>query len=904
MRASTSTRRGVLAWMTAVVIQGCAGGEAGDVALVVEALSASDVARVAVTIEGPGIAPAIEQDLVAVGAQWQGAIGGIPAGSDRVFTVVAYDAGGVERYRGVATGIEVIRNGTITVLLVLQQSMPPERGRNSPPRIDTVQVIPGVLAPGETASVLVSASDPDPGDSLTYAWDAADGAFADPGAASTTWTAPMTDGTYRLTITVRDRAGSRRTVHVDVPVGAAHGRGTARIGASLNTWPEIARFAADPGLVGAGETSTLLVETSDADGDAVDHTYTSDCGGSFVGTTFVAPGSVPAEGITCTLTLRASDGRGGEAIADAVLYVGTEIAANHGPVIDSTFQSRWEAGLGDDVSIDVGAYDVDGDVLTFTWTATSGTLGVATSSATTSSATWTSSGGDATIVVRATDPGGAFAEAVFEIADPFVPDPACATSAPKGALGLRVTPPAANVAGAGSTALRVDGFFADDPTVPLEVTSSVAWASSAPSIVTVDAAGQAVWSGAPGIATLTATLHGRAASTTIRVWDAARLADVTSLALEGIPSNLSSGECHQARVVATFGAGGTEDVTASAQWIAAGRARVLDGGLYAADGNGGEGYHDVTAYLVAGGVSVRQTVGIWGPIFQGTCSDPRVPGALWAVRLSTPSTSMFVGEAVPTTALGIYEDGSRRDITTRVDFGVCSPVMAITDEGLAIARATGTGGVIASLDGVLGSSPAITITDAPALGTLTAIELYPSAANLALGDTYRLTALGTYSGAPGRRVDVTSSAAWSSSDATVATIAGGAGAATRIDLATIGATLGGHSAHANVRVWDAARLASITGLRIGVPLPNITGGACQQLQLIATFDGDPMDTLDVADSAIWTPRVSPRGTVSETGHFVAGPSTGYALVYASLGRDILVPVGTEIGVWGSGGTCP
>ncbi len=406
-----------MAWAVgcALALNGCASDDLGDVSVTVQALSASDVARVTVTVEGAGIAPPIVQDLVPVGAQWQGELGGIPAGTDRTFTVVAYDAMGVEVYRGVATGVEVQRNRTVTVAILLQQSTPPDRRRNDPPRIEVVQVIPGVLAPGETASVLVTATDPDPGDVLTYEWTATDGTFADPTLPATTWTAPMADGTFRLTITVRDAAGARRAVRVDVPVGAAFGRGSARIGVSMNTWPEIDRFAIDPGLVGAGETADLLITVSDADGDAVTTTFTNDCGATIVGTTFAAPASVPPEGVTCNVELRAADGRGGESFADATVFVGTEIAGNHGPVIDHSFQSRWVAGPGTVVDLDVSALDADGDPLTFTWTATSGTLGPQTDTATTSALQWTSAGARATIVARATDPSGAYTEAVFEV---------------------------------------------------------------------------------------------------------------------------------------------------------------------------------------------------------------------------------------------------------------------------------------------------------------------------------------------------------------------------------------------------------------------------------------------------------------------------------------------------------
>ncbi len=396
------------------LLTSCVGAELGEAALVVQALSAADVARVAVTIEGPGVAPPIEHDLVRAGMQWQGAIGGIPVGVGRTVTASAYDTAGIEIFRGVASDVEIRRGETITLAIVLQQVTPPDRARNDPPRITAALVAPGVLAPSEVATVSVQASDPDPGDTLTYEWAADGGSFGDAASASTSWTAPMTEGDYELTVTVRDRAGARRSVHLSVPVRASRGRGTARIRASFNTWPEVARFVVDPGLVPLGASADLVVEASDADGDSVTHSFTDDCGGSVTGLVWTAPSAAPPTG-ACTVTLRAEDGRGGEAYADALVYVGDEIAGNHAPVIDATFQSRWEASAGDIAHLEVTANDVDGDALAFTWTASSGTLGVAADTASSSANTWISTGASATVTARATDPGGAFAEAVFEI---------------------------------------------------------------------------------------------------------------------------------------------------------------------------------------------------------------------------------------------------------------------------------------------------------------------------------------------------------------------------------------------------------------------------------------------------------------------------------------------------------
>ncbi|MBX7193264.1 MAG: putative Ig domain-containing protein [Sandaracinaceae bacterium] len=314
---------GVRCWGLALVAAlafGCTSGPTGEVSLNVAALSAADVDRVEVTITGAGIDPPIVQELSRAGAQWRGAIGGIPAGTDRTFTVVAYDAGGTPIYEGTATGVTVVAGDSVTVVIVLQDVDEGPVGMESPPDIHSVTVVPGVLAPGEVASVSVSATDPDPGDTLTYFWHATegpvplpDGTFVDHMVAATTWTAPATDGVYTLTITVTDASGSARSVSVDVQVSAANARGTAQIEVTVNTWPVVTRFAAQQGLVpSAGSTSTVVTAT-DADGDPVTITYSQACAGGSIDAAgvFTAPTVDPTWAATGSLSSYRAEFSGG-----------------------------------------------------------------------------------------------------------------------------------------------------------------------------------------------------------------------------------------------------------------------------------------------------------------------------------------------------------------------------------------------------------------------------------------------------------------------------------------------------------------------------------------------------------------------------------------------------------------
>lgn len=75
----------------------------GLVSLTIQAnISAAQVASVTVEVSGPGIDPPITINLSITGGIAQGTVT-VPAGSDRTFTVRAFDANGVETHRGSVT---------------------------------------------------------------------------------------------------------------------------------------------------------------------------------------------------------------------------------------------------------------------------------------------------------------------------------------------------------------------------------------------------------------------------------------------------------------------------------------------------------------------------------------------------------------------------------------------------------------------------------------------------------------------------------------------------------------------------------------------------------------------------------------------------------------------------------
>ena len=108
--------------------------------------------------------------------------------------------------------VEIIADTRVTVSMLLDCSVPPAAAGeaevvadfNFPPEIISVTATPSPVVINGTVDLAVTASDPNPGDVLTYAWAATDGTFSVTDAPTTVWTAPAVDGSYDITVTVSD----------------------------------------------------------------------------------------------------------------------------------------------------------------------------------------------------------------------------------------------------------------------------------------------------------------------------------------------------------------------------------------------------------------------------------------------------------------------------------------------------------------------------------------------------------------------------------------------------------------------------------------------------------------------------------------------------------------------------
>jgi hypothetical protein len=344
-----------------------------------QGLSSNSVTRVTVEVTGSGISTPITYDLVKTNGTWGGIIHAIPAGTNRTFSANAFDATNALVYSGSVGNVTIAPGTTAMVAILLQQVTPPPPFMNAVPVIDSLVASSNEAGEGDSIDLDVSAHDADAGDTLTYTWSATGGSFTAPDAAATSWIAPAGTGNQMLTIHVTDSKGA--TAALSFTIAVTHGRGSAHVSTTFNTWPQVVDITADPTRIDVGDTTALTLDAIDNDGDPLTYAWTATCSGTFDSTTAANPHftltSLPASN-SCALAVTVSDGHGGTTTGTLSIQTGPGVQPNFAPVVDSAFQSVAIATGGEPVTFAITAHDPDGTPVTIAWSANAGTLGAPT----------------------------------------------------------------------------------------------------------------------------------------------------------------------------------------------------------------------------------------------------------------------------------------------------------------------------------------------------------------------------------------------------------------------------------------------------------------------------------------------------------------------------------------------
>ena len=361
-------------------------------------LAISDVASLSVVVQGGTMPAAITIPLVKKGNQFSAIVSDLPVGTNYSFTASAKDASNAELYHGAVTNATIVKNQTANIVINMNQDAAGVGTSNNAPVIDVI--IASSLSVSQNDQVLlgVQAHDPDAGQTALMSWSWAStcgtlqnaptgtvypGTDTVHGVSQINWVAPAADGPCTISVTVTDANGVLKNyASLTVQVNSSTGVGSAKITAIPDTYPVISGLNGTPVPLVKGAPTTLSVTATDADGDALNYSWTSPCTGVFSAataatTTFTLDNASTAT--SCDFVVVVNDGnfpdgtpKGGVITNHLTLpvFVPANNSATSAPVFGYDYQSQDTISGGDVVKMAIVANQgcAAPGVITLAWT--------------------------------------------------------------------------------------------------------------------------------------------------------------------------------------------------------------------------------------------------------------------------------------------------------------------------------------------------------------------------------------------------------------------------------------------------------------------------------------------------------------------------------------------------------
>ena len=418
---------------------------------------------------------------------------------------------------------------------------------------------------------------------------------------------------------------------------------------------------------------------------------------------------------------------------------------------------------------------------------------------------------------------------------------------------IKVTPTSASILVGQNQQFAASGTFSDGSTA--NITNSVTWTSSSPTVATVSITGLA-FGVAAGRTTVTAVSGSISGTATLSVSVPVLLSIVITPANPSVPL----GQTVQFTATGTYSDGGTQNLSSTAVWSssAPGIANVSSAGLA---NSAGVGSTTITASV-------------------GTVSGQTIltvsPAALVGLSITPISAAVPLGTGQQFAATGTFTDGSVQNVTSGVTWvSSATSVATINTRGFATSAGIGSTSILASSGSIISNTAALTVLPA----ALQSIVVSPANISIALGTNQQLTATGTYS--DGSTQDLTHAATWSSSASTVATISS-AGLANSMGLG--GTTISANSGSITGATTLTVAPAQLVSIAITPAIPSIPLGTTQQFTATGTFTD--RTTQDLTTSVRWSSSDATVATVSNTDStngLASSLGTGTSNIMATFG---------------------
>ena len=343
-------------------------------------------------------------------------------------------------------------------------------------------------------------------------------------------------------------------------------------------------------------------------------------------------------------------------------------------------------------------------------------------------------------------------------------DTATLTVVPANLISILVTPAAESIALGTDQQFTATGIFDDGSTQQL---TSITWSSSDANVASINNSGLATSTGT-GSATITATsgaVNGTASLTVTA-------ATLVSIAVTPANSSMSVDTIRQFTATGTFDDSSTQDITTSVLWSSSNPAvaTINNQGLASSISNG-----TVVITATLGSVS-------------GSSNLTVSPAQLQTITIIPANPRIQQNTLLKFTATGTFSDGSTATNLSGLSWKSSRPnIASIRASGLANGKKVGTVTISATTAGVTATTT-LTVGN----GVLSSIAITPANPSLTAGSTQQFNAIGTFTDATMQ--DVTFNTHWSSSAASVATIANGPNGAGLATTTAAGSTVIGGNA--------------------------------------------------------------------------------------------------------------
>jgi hypothetical protein len=324
-----------------------------------------------------------------------------------------------------------------------------------------------------------------------------------------------------------------------------------------------------------------------------------------------------------------------------------------------------------------------------------------------------------------------------------VSDTSTLTVVPAHLVSIAVTPQTSSIEQGTAQQFTAVGAFDDDST---QLLTSVAWSSSATNVASINSAGLATGT---GTGTGTATIAAVSGSVTGTASLTVTVAQLVSIAMTPANSSMAVGTSKQFTATGTFSDNSTQDITASVLWSSSnpGECHNQQSGI------GDQPCHRNNCHHgTLGAVSGSTNLTVSSVHLIAIVISPSNPRIAKKTLIKFTETETFSDGSTATNLSGLTWKSSKPNIAS------------IRQSGLANGKKTGTVTISASSSGVTGTTT-LTIGS----GTLVSIAITPVNPSVTLGSMQQFTATGSFD--DGTSQDITNTTHWSSSSASVATIA-------------------------------------------------------------------------------------------------------------------------------------